>query len=88
MDVTDEQRNEQKRLVEPMPEKLIGDKTYDSDPLDAALAQVGVEMISPHDPPRRRCSTWNIGPLPSGCSTWNIRGRPVRSREHSRPGSG
>jgi len=56
------QRNEQKlvvetlkaRFVEPLPEKLIGDKAYDSDPLDAELAADGVEMISPHHPRRRR----------------------------------
>jgi len=56
------QRNEQKlvvetlkaRFVEPLPEKLIGDKAYDPDPLDAELAQVGAEMISPHHPRRRR----------------------------------
>src|SRR5271170_2842912 len=30
------------------PEKLIGDKAYDSDKLDQTLAQKGVEMISPH----------------------------------------
>lgn len=44
-------------LVEPLfdfmvtvdfPEKLIGDKAYDSDKLDAAMAEKGVEMISPH----------------------------------------
>ncbi len=31
-----------------MPKKLIGDKAYDSDLLDAELAVMGVEMISPH----------------------------------------
>jgi transposase len=44
-------------LVEPLfdfmvtvdfPEKLIGDKAYDSDKLDATMAAKGVEMISPH----------------------------------------
>src|SRR5438094_718751 len=29
-------------------EKLIGDKAYDSDRLDEKLAEMGVEMISPH----------------------------------------
>lgn len=56
------QRNEQKlvvetlnaRFVEPLPEKLIGDTAYDSDPLDAELAEMGVEMISPHHPRRTR----------------------------------
>jgi hypothetical protein len=30
------------------PERLIGDKAYDSDALDDALAELGIEMISPH----------------------------------------
>ncbi len=30
------------------PERLIGDLAYDSDPLDASLAEQGIEMIAPH----------------------------------------
>jgi transposase len=30
------------------PERLIGDKAYDSDPLDAELAERGIELIAPH----------------------------------------
>jgi transposase len=30
------------------PDRLIGDKAYDSDPLDEALAELGIEMIAPH----------------------------------------
>jgi transposase len=56
------QRNEQKLVVEtlnarfvgPLPKKLIGDTAYDSDPLDRELASMGVEMISPHHPRRRK----------------------------------
>ena len=45
------------RLVQPLfdfmltnewPERVIGDKAYDSDALDEALAEDGVEMIAPH----------------------------------------
>lgn len=36
------------RFVEDMPERLIGDKAYDSDPLAEELAEVGVELIAPH----------------------------------------
>jgi transposase len=35
-------------MIEAKPENLIGDKAYDSDALDEALKQQGVEMISPH----------------------------------------
>jgi transposase len=30
------------------PERIIGDRAYDSDPLDAELAKSGVQMIAPH----------------------------------------
>ena len=49
-------------LVEPLfdfmvsvdfPERLIGDKAYDSDALDEAMAKKGVEMISPHRSSRK-----------------------------------
>jgi transposase len=30
------------------PKRLIGDKAYDSDPLDAELAERGIELIAPH----------------------------------------
>lgn len=36
------------RFVEDLPEKLIGDRAYDSDPLDERLEDRGVELIAPH----------------------------------------
>src|SRR5205085_2497733 len=30
------------------PRRLIGDRAYDSDPLDGELAAEGIEMIAPH----------------------------------------
>jgi transposase len=41
------------RFVEGFPEKLIGDRAYDSDPLDDELRDYGVEMISPHKVTRK-----------------------------------
>lgn len=35
------------------PKRLIGDKGYDSDTLDKTLAELGIEMISPHRSNRR-----------------------------------
>lgn len=35
-------------LTREMPERIIGDKAYDSDRLDDALADEGVELIAPH----------------------------------------
>ena len=35
-------------LTEEAPERVIGDKAYDSDELDEELAEQGIEMIAPH----------------------------------------
>src|SRR6266498_3099337 len=35
-------------MVEVKPENLIGDRAYDSDPLDEELRKDGIEMIAPH----------------------------------------
>lgn len=73
------QRNEQKlvvatleaRFVAELPTRLIGDKAYDSDPLDAELKAMGVEMISPHHPRRRR-KTQDGRPLRRYRRRWKI----------------
>ena len=31
-----------------LPKKLVGDRAYDSDPLDAELAKRGIELIAPN----------------------------------------
>ena len=38
----------QERFIDPMPRRLIGDRAYDSDPLDEKLREKGVELIAPH----------------------------------------
>ena len=35
-------------MIEAKPENLIGDRVYDSDPLDEELRKDGIEMIAPH----------------------------------------
>src|SRR5262245_41778036 len=35
-------------FVYEFPDQLIGDKAYDSDPLDEELAKAGIEMIAPN----------------------------------------
>ena len=45
------------RFTNEAPERLIGDKAYDSDPLDTELAQDGVELIAPHKANRIRAIT-------------------------------
>ena len=45
-------------FLEHVPEKVIGDKAYDSDPLDQRMAQErGVELIAPHKGNRRKRPT-------------------------------
>jgi transposase len=39
------------------PERLIGDKAYDSDPLDESLAEQGIEVIAPHRRNRKKAAT-------------------------------
>jgi len=42
------------RFVADTPDRLIGDKAYDSDKLDTQLAQQGIAMIAPHRAKRVR----------------------------------
>jgi transposase len=44
-------------MIEAKPENLIGDRAYDSDPLDEKLRQEGVEMIAPHKSNRTKRKT-------------------------------
>src|SRR5215468_7498268 len=44
-------------MIEAKPENLIGDRAYDSDPLDAELRKDGIEMIAPHRGNRSRPPT-------------------------------
>ena len=41
-------RTLKQRFLRALPQRLIGDKAYDSNPLDADLALMGIEMIAPH----------------------------------------
>jgi len=66
-----EQTMEQ-RLVAEVPERLIGDKAYDSDGLDEHLMQrFGTEMIAPHRS-GRRTPTQDGRPLRRHVRRWKI----------------
>jgi transposase len=45
------------RFIEDRPSKLVGDRAYDSDPLDEALMAEGIEMIAPHRRNRKKAKT-------------------------------
>jgi len=55
-----------------LPGKLIGDKAYDSDPLDAELAEKGVEMIAPHKRNRKKAKTQDGRPLRRYKQRWEV----------------
>jgi transposase len=51
---------------------LIGDKAYDSDPLDAKLAERGIDMIAPHRRNRRKLRTQDGRKLRRYKRRWKI----------------
>jgi transposase len=53
------------------PERLIGDKAYDSDGLDADLAAIGIEMIAPNRKNRKR-KTQDGRPLRRYKRRWKV----------------
>jgi transposase len=60
-------------LVEEAPEKLIGDKAYDSDKLDERLAQErGIELIAPHKSNRKKPKTQDGRKLRRYKNRWRI----------------
>jgi transposase len=59
-------------FVRELPEKLIGDRAYDSDPLDAELGEQGIEMIAPHRRNRKRPATQDGRPLRRYKRRWKI----------------
>jgi transposase len=56
-EVTLAQNTVEQRFTEDAPERLIGDRAYDSDPLDAQFAERGIELIAPHRDKRSRAPT-------------------------------
>jgi transposase len=54
------------------PERLIGDKAYDSDTLDSELAAMGVEMIAPHRSNRTKTVTQDGRKLRRYRRRWKI----------------
>lgn len=55
------------------PERIIGDKAYDSDMLDDDLAQVGIEMIAPHRKNRTKKNVTQDGrPLRRYVRRWTV----------------
>jgi transposase len=61
------------RFLRDLPARLIGDRGYDSEPLDAILRdRYGVEMIAAHKSNRRRPPTQDGRPLRRQRRRWKI----------------
>jgi transposase len=60
------------RFLAELPRRLIGDRAYDADPLDAGLARLGVEMIAPHRRGRTRPRTQDGRPLRRYRRRWKV----------------
>jgi len=54
------------------PERLVGDKAYDSDPLDETLEEQGIEMIAPHRTNRKKKKTQDGRKLRRYKRRWKI----------------
>jgi transposase len=54
------------------PERLVGDRAYDSDPLDEALEEQGIEMIAPHRKNRKKRKTQDGRKLRRYKRRWKI----------------
>ena len=58
--------------AEEEPKRLIGDRAYDSDPLDESLAERGIEMIAPHRRNRKKTKTQDSRKLRRYKRRWKI----------------
>ncbi len=62
----------EQRFVEQRPERLIGDRAYDSDPLDRKLAEQDIDMIAPHREKRVKPRTQDGRRLRRYTRRWKI----------------
>ena len=60
------------RFTAELPNRLIGDKAYDSDPLDLALMRIGIVLIAPHKSNRRSPPTQDGRSLRRYQHRWKI----------------
>ena len=60
------------RFLRARPEHLVGDRAYDSDPLDTELAQQGIELIAPHKENRKKKNTQDGRALRRYRNRWKI----------------
>ena len=81
------------RFTRALPRLLIGDKAYDSDPLDAELKKRGIILVAPHHARHRKTQDgrrlrrykrrWHVERL----FAWLLRNRRVHTRYETKPGN-
>ena len=54
------------------PRRIVGDRAYDSDPLDEALAGQGIELVAPHRKNRKKAPTQDGRMLSRYKRRWKI----------------
>jgi transposase len=63
----------EQRFTKARPKQMIGDRAYDSDPLDRRLAErYGIALIAPHKVNRSRPKTQDGRKLRRYCRRWKI----------------
>ena len=60
------------RFVEELPERLIGDKAYDSDGLDRRMQELGIDLIAPHRSGRKNKDTQDKRKLRRYRRRWKV----------------
>jgi transposase len=60
------------RFIKAKPKKLIGDRAYDSDPLDQNLKRQRIDLVAPHKENRRKKKTQDGRTLRRYCRRWKI----------------
>ncbi|MDQ3710663.1 MAG: IS5 family transposase [Acidobacteriota bacterium] len=60
------------RFTDERPKMMIGDKAYDSDPLDAELRKLEIELIAPHKANRKKARTQDGRKLRRYKRRWKI----------------
>jgi transposase len=66
------ERTLEAQFIDEQPQRLVGDKAYDSDPLDEQLKKRGIEMIAPHRENRTKPRTQDGRPLRRRKRRWRV----------------
>ena len=71
-EITLVERTIESRFIHDKPVRLIGDKAYDSDPLDEELKEQGIEMIAPNKENRVKGNRQDGRPLRRYKRRWKV----------------